>query len=67
MTDRPVVLGINRTTDASICLIGGSQFLYSIQKERVTRRKHDRGTTGDLQNYYLARAPHLREPIDLVV
>lgn len=67
MTVTPVVLGINRTADASICLIGGSQFIYSIQKERYTRRKHHWGATGDIKNYYLERVRGLREPIDLVV
>ena len=33
----PVVLGINRTQDASICLMHGSQLVWAIQKERLTR------------------------------
>ena len=67
MKHTPVVLGINRTADASICLIGGSQFIYSVQKERYTRKKHHWGSLGDLTEYYLDRIPRLREPIDLVV
>jgi carbamoyltransferase len=67
MSPTPVVLGINRTADASICLVGGSQSICSIQKERYTRQKHHWGATGDIKNYYLERVAGLREPIDLIV
>ena len=43
MNDAPVVLGINRNQDASICLMHGSQLVWAIQKERLTRQKHHRG------------------------
>src|SRR5438067_67118 len=38
-----LVLGINRTQDASVCLMQDSHLLWAVQKERLTRRKHDWG------------------------
>ncbi|MDP9403579.1 MAG: carbamoyltransferase [Actinomycetota bacterium] len=61
------VVGINRTQDASICVARGPSSVYSLQKERVTRRKHHWGRLGDLPNFYLPRLPCLAEPVDLVV
>jgi carbamoyltransferase len=61
------VIGINRTQDGSICLARGPAQVYSLQKERVTRRKHHWGRLGDLPERYLPRLPLLREPVDLVV
>lgn len=66
MPPSPTVLGINRTQDASICLVGDDT-LVSIQKERLTRRKHHWGGLGDFKDYYAERLPSLREPVDLVV
>ncbi|MCA1567902.1 MAG: carbamoyltransferase [Acidobacteria bacterium] len=66
MTDSPKVLGINRTQDASICLVGASSIL-SIQKERLTREKHHWGKLGDFKRWYVERLPVLSEPVDLVV
>jgi carbamoyltransferase len=67
MNDAPVVLGVNRTQDASICLMHGSQLLWAIQKERLTRRKHHWGQTGDLRNHYVPRLPGLDRPLDVLV
>ncbi|HEX3559469.1 MAG TPA: carbamoyltransferase C-terminal domain-containing protein [Pyrinomonadaceae bacterium] len=66
MPSSPTVLGINRTQDASICFIG-DETLVSIQKERLTRRKHHWGKLGDFRHCYVERLPFLREPVDLVV
>jgi carbamoyltransferase len=63
----PTILGINRTQDASICLINSSLEICSIQKERLTRKKHHWGKVGDLRDWYAKRIPLLRDPIDLVV
>lgn len=63
----PVVLGINRTQDASICLMQGSHLAWAIQKERLTRRKHHWGKPGDLRDHYLPRLPGLERPVDIVV
>lgn len=65
---RPTVLGINRTQDASICLLRGNVVTAMIAKERLSRRKHDWGKLGDFDNFYVPRIPELTEtPIDVVV
>lgn len=63
----PVVLGINRTQDASICLMHGSELAWAIQKERLTRHKHHWGRLDDLRNIYRPRLPGLDAPIDILV
>jgi carbamoyltransferase len=67
MNDAPVVLGVNRTQDASICLMHGSQLVWAIQKERLTRHKHHWGKPGDFRDHYLPRLPGLERPIDVLV
>jgi carbamoyltransferase len=67
LSDAPTVVGINRTQDASISVIAGPSTVYSVQKERLTRRKHHWGRLGDLANRYVTALPPLREPVDLVV
>jgi carbamoyltransferase len=39
-TAAPLILGVNRTQDASVCLMHGSRVVWSVQKERLTRQKH---------------------------
>ncbi len=63
----PTVVGINRTQDGSLAIARGPSSVYSLQKERVTRRKHHWGRLGDLPKLYLPRFAQLREPVDLVV
>jgi len=63
----PTVVGINRTQDGSICVATGPSTVHSLQKERVTRRKHHWGRLRDLPERYLPRLPELRGPVDLVV
>ena len=63
----PVVLGINRTQDASICLMHGSELVWAIQKERLTRHKHHWGRLDDLRNIYRPRLPGLDASIDILV
>jgi carbamoyltransferase len=67
MNDGPVVLGLNRTQDASACLMFGSQLAWAIQKERLTRRKHHWGKPGDVSGLYCPRLPGLDRPIDVLV
>jgi carbamoyltransferase len=67
MTDAPVVLGINRTQDASVCLMQGSRLVWAIQKERLSRRKHHWGKPGDLRDFYLPHLPWPERPINVVV
>lgn len=47
---RPAILGLNRTQDASACLLSGD-VPWCLQKERITRRKHHWGRLGDLPLY----------------
>lgn len=63
----PTILGVNRTQDASVCLMRGSRIACAIQKERLTRRKHHWGRVGDLRDVYLPALPELRAPIDVLV
>jgi carbamoyltransferase len=67
MNDGPVVLGVNRTQDASVCLMQGSKLVWAIQKERLTRQKHHWGRPGDFCNHYASRLPGLDRPIDVLV
>ena len=62
-----LVVGVNRTSDASVCVLGSDAFICSVQKERLTRQKHDWGAVGDFSNHYVARIPALQRPVDLVV
>jgi carbamoyltransferase len=63
----PVILGLNRTQDASVCLMHGSRVVWCIQKERLTRRKHHWGSLGDVRDVYRERLPGLERPIDVLV
>ena len=65
--DGPTVVGINRTQDASISVARGDRHVASLQKERITRRKHHWGRLGDVERLYVPSFPELREPVDLVV
>lgn len=67
MSGAPLVLGINRTQDASVCLMQGSRLLWAIQKERLTRSKHDWGRLGDFRDHYGPRLPWPERPIEAVV
>ena len=67
LDDGPRVVGVNRTQDGSVAVACGRATAYSLQKERLTRRKHHWGRLGDLPDRYLPRMPALREPVDLVV
>ena len=63
----PTVVGINRTQDGSVAVTRGGATMYSLQKERISRRKHHWGRLGDLPKLYKGRMPLLDGPVDLVV
>ena len=67
MSAAPLVLGVNRTQDASVCLMRGSQLQWAIQKERLTRQKHHWGRTGDFASFYEPRLAGLEQAIDVLV
>jgi carbamoyltransferase len=60
------IVGINRTQDASICVLEDAR-ATCIQKERLSKRKHDWGKLGDLRMFYLPALSALGQPIDLLV
>ena len=63
----PLILGVNRTQDASICLMRGSEVVFSIQKERLSREKHHWGKLDDFRNVYHRLVNGVQGPIDVVV
>jgi carbamoyltransferase len=63
---RPIIVGINRTQDASISVFEGNEHFTSIQKERLTGVKHDWGRIGDLA-LYKRHLPILQDEIEMVV
>jgi carbamoyltransferase len=51
-----LIVGLNKYShDASCCIVDSSngKVLFSLAKERITRRKHDGGDTGELIKYAL--------------
>jgi carbamoyltransferase len=62
----PTVVGVNRTQDGSVALARPSG-VQTLQKERLTRRKHHWGRLGDLPRLYAPAMPELAAPVDLVV
>ena len=48
MMDVPIVVGVNRTQDGSIAVALGRSAVFSLQKERISRRKHHWGRLGDV-------------------
>jgi carbamoyltransferase len=67
VTPPRIVVGINRTQDGSVAVTRGGATMYSLQKERISRRKHHWGRLGDLPRLYKDRMPWLDGPVDLVV
>lgn len=65
MTDKRLILGLNRTSDASFCLIDGEN-LYFGRKERLNREKHAWGSLGDISLYSRSH-PAFARPIDVIV
>lgn len=61
------IVGINRTQDASVCVIAPNGAVVAVQKERITRQKHHWGRLNDVRDVYLPRVAKLREPIETVV
>lgn len=67
MSDVPRILGVNRTQDASLCLMEGSRVVFAIQKERLTRQKHHWGKVDDFRKVYLPQLAGLDGAIDVLV
>jgi carbamoyltransferase len=45
----------------------GSEVVYAIQKERLTRQKHHWGKLDDFRKTYTSHLPGLKKPIDILV
>lgn len=65
--EEPIIVGINRTQDASLCIMRGSEVVCAVQKERVTRQKHHWGKLGDVSDVYGGILRKLDEPVDVLV
>ena len=62
------VLGINAYDhDASACLLRDGEIAFAIDKERITRKKHDSGFYQDVVDYCLSAAGISLDDVDLVV
>lgn len=61
-----LILGVNYTQDASICLIGDSE-IYATRKERFDKIKHSWGSINDFENFYLDVIKSKNRKIDLIV
>ena len=61
------ILGVHSGHDSSVCLIKDGEILYAIEKERLTRKKHDSGDPTQCIEYLLEAAKILPQNVDLVV
>lgn len=68
MKNTPVyVLGTGLSHDGSVCLLADGQVMLAIEKERLTRRKHDGGNDQVAMQYVLDRAGITLDDIAVVV
>lgn len=65
MSSERLVLGLNRTSDASFCLIDQGEVFLG-RKERLARKKHAWGALGDIPLYSRSH-PGFARPIDAIV
>lgn len=63
------VLGVHSSHDASVCLLRNGEIVCAIEKERITRSKHDWGRAGlnELAAYCLEHAGIRADDIDCIV
>lgn len=62
------VLGLNAYDhDVAACLLRDGEVAFAVEKERLTREKHDRGFYDEVMNYCLAAEGIAIEDVDLVV
>lgn len=68
MANSPVyVLGTGLSHDGSVCLLADGQVVLAIEKERLTRRKHDGGNDQVAMQYVLDRAGIILDDVAVVV
>lgn len=61
------IIGVHSGHDASACLFKNNKLIYAIEKERLTRIKHDEGEPIECIKYLLDSAKILPKNVDLVV
>src|SRR5690349_22440817 len=62
------VLGVNAYDhDTSACLLRNGELAFAISKERITRKKHDKGFFREAVDYCLAAEGITLDDVDLVV
>ncbi len=61
------IIGVHSGHDASACLMKDNRILYAVEKERLTRRKHDSGDPIECIEYIIDAAGLKPSEIDLVV
>jgi len=62
-----IILGVHAGHDSSACLIIGNKLISAIEKERITRKKHDNGEPIECIEYILINNNLSKDDIDLVV
>lgn len=68
MTNAPIyVLGTGLSHDGSVCLLADGQVVLAIEKERITRRKHDGGNDQLAMQYVLDKAGITLDDVAVVV
>ena len=68
MKDSPIyVLGTGLSHDSSVCLLADGEIVLAIEKERLTRRKHDGGNDQVAMEYVLDRAGITLDDVAVVV
>jgi carbamoyltransferase len=68
LTDRPTyVLGTGLSHDGSVCLLKDGEIVLGIEKERLTRVKHDGGNDRVAMEYVLGHAGITLDDVALVV
>lgn len=61
------IIGVHSGHDASACLLRDNRIVFAIEKERLTRKKHDSGDPVECIDYLLESEGLLPHQIDLVV
>lgn len=68
MANSPIyVLGAGLSHDGSVCLLADGKIVLAIEKERITRRKHDGGNDRAAMQYVLDAAGITLDDVTLVV
>lgn len=61
------IIGVHSGHDSSACLMRDNEIIFAIEKERLTRKKHDSGEPAECIEYVLKAAGITYSDVDLVV